>query len=337
MNVLITSSGRRTYLVKYFKEAVGNNGKVFALNSIDNAPSFFEADYHMVSPMCFDANYVGFMIDFCKKNNIDCVISLYDVEVGVLAKNKKIFEQNSINVLVSDYKFVDICNDKWKTYNFLKNNGFDTPNTFLGLENVKTAIGNNKISFPIIVKPRFGNGSIGVLVAENMNELVIFEQKVKKIVKNSWLSFESDNYNDCVIFQEFLNGDEYGIDIINDLQGSFKTAIIKKKIGMRSGETDSATVVKNDYIFNLSEKLGKISKHICNLDCDGFLKDGKFYFLEMNARFGGGYPFSHCAGVNLPKAILLWLNSQTVDESLLTPEFGVTSYKDIVVRKINNG
>jgi carbamoyl-phosphate synthase large subunit len=74
---------------------------------------------------------------------------------------------------------------------------------------------------------------------------------------------------------------------------------------MRAGETDIAEVVENETIFNDVKLLSSLTKHIANMDCDVFLVDGKPYILEMNARFGGGYPFSHVAGCNLPKAIIV--------------------------------
>ena len=49
----------------------------------------------------------------------------------------------------------------------------------------------------------------------------------------------------------------------------------------------------------------------------------------MNARFGGGYPFSHAAGVNLPLAIVKWLKGESVKPELLTADIGVMSQKDI--------
>lgn len=43
----------------------------------------------------------------------------------------------------------------------------------------------------------------------------------------------------------------------------------------------------------------------------------------MNARFGGGYPFSHLAGVNLPKAIITWLTGEQLDVDVLKERIGV--------------
>ncbi len=34
MNILLTSAGRRTYMVNYFKDVLNGKGKVFASNSI---------------------------------------------------------------------------------------------------------------------------------------------------------------------------------------------------------------------------------------------------------------------------------------------------------------
>ena len=56
----------------------------------------------------------------------------------------------------------------------------------------------------------------------------------------------------------------------------------------------------------------------------------------MNARFGGGYPFSHLAGVNLPKAIVKWLNKEEVSvDDLLTATSGVRGQKDIQIVRIS--
>ena len=107
--------------------------------------------------------------------------------------------------------------------------------------------------------------------------------------------------------------------------------IIKKKIAMRAGETDIAELVDNIGIKTVLEKLGKLTKHIANMDVDIFLVDGIPYILEMNCRFGGGYPFSHMGGCNLPLAIVKWLNGLEVDDKLISAKTGITGYKELVI------
>ena len=55
----------------------------------------------------------------------------------------------------------------------------------------------------------------------------------------------------------------------------------------------------------------------------------------MNARFGGGYPFSHISGVNLPSAIVKWLSSEEVPDSYFLPnEYNIYIHKDINIIKL---
>ena len=55
----------------------------------------------------------------------------------------------------------------------------------------------------------------------------------------------------------------------------------------------------------------------------------------MNARFGGGYPFSHMAGVNLPMAIVQWLNNENINPEILKEHVGVKSHKDISLIRLD--
>ena len=80
--------------------------------------------------------------------------------------------------------------------------------------------------------------------------------------------------------------------------------------------------------------MGKKLRHTADLDVDVFCQNGTIYILEMNARFGGGYPFSHISGVNLPLAIVKWLQGDVVESNLLQEEFNVIAYKDIRVMKV---
>ena len=98
---------------------------------------------------------------------------------------------------------------------------------------------------------------------------------------------------------------------------------------MRAGETDCAETIENELLRDLGKTISKTLQHVANLDVDVFLVDGVPYILEMNARFGGGYPFSHLTGVNLPLAILQWVRDEPVNEELLTAKPGITAHKDI--------
>ena len=103
---------------------------------------------------------------------------------------------------------------------------------------------------------------------------------------------------------------------------------------MRAGETDAAEIVHSPAIYDAMSRLSRITKHVANMDCDLFLVDEKPYILEMNARFGGGYPFSHLAGCDLPKAIVLWAKGKNVAPELLQAQIGVKGYKELYLTRV---
>ena len=103
---------------------------------------------------------------------------------------------------------------------------------------------------------------------------------------------------------------------------------------MRAGETDIARVVGEPVLQAEAERLARLTGHIANMDVDMFLVDGKPYILEMNARFGGGYPFSHQAGCDLPAAIVKWANAEPVDGALLQAKSDVLAYKELVITTV---
>lgn len=334
MNVMLTSVGRRAYMVKYFKEVLGNEGKVYVCNSDDKSIAFKYADEKVISPLIYDENYIPFLLEYCQKNAIDIVISLFDIDLLMLARHKEEFEKIDTKVIVSDPQIVEMCNDKWKTYNFLKKNCFHTPLSFLNMNEVVEKIAAGELRYPIVVKPRYGCGSISVAIAYDEEDLCYLTKKANEDIANSYLKYESAVSDDKVIYQECLMGQEYGADIINDLYGETQSVIVRKKLAMRSGETDTAQLVNEPIIKDTLIKLGRVTKHIANMDCDVFLVHGVPYVLEMNARFGGGYPFSHMGGCNLPKAIVNWVVGKTVDKSMISAKTGITGYKEIYITKI---
>lgn len=336
MNILLTSVGRRSYLVQYFKNALNGAGQVHVMNSSDLSPAFCVADKATVSPLIYDKEYIPFLLNYCKENKIKAIISLFDVDLPILSKNKDKFEEIGTKVIVADEWVIDICNDKWKTYQFLIEKGFNAPTTFISLDLAIESINKGEIDYPLMVKPRWGMGSIAVFEAENETELRVFYDKTKRKIMKSYLKYESEaDIEASVLIQEKLIGQEYGLDVINDLDGTYQNTVPKMKYAMRSGETDCAVTVNNSELKQIGKKLSDICKHPGNLDVDVFISEDKIYVLEMNARFGGGYPFSQMAGIDLPGAIVHWLRKEQVEEGTLVERVNIMSQKDIGLTRIS--
>ena len=103
---------------------------------------------------------------------------------------------------------------------------------------------------------------------------------------------------------------------------------------MRSGETDIAVVERNQRLEDFGKKIAGKTKHIANMDLDLIVNDEGIFVIDMNARFGGGYPFSHMAGVNFVKVLLDLCEAKDVDrEALQIKNEGIYA-KDISIMRI---
>lgn len=322
MNILFTCAGRRTYLLKYFKENMSAEDKVVATDMQLSAPALQAADVKLQVPAVYDPKYIDITLNICKEQKINALISLNDLELPILAENKAKFEALGVTVIVSDPEVIDIAFDKYKTAQWVESIGLNAPKTYVTLTSAKEALAKGEIAFPLFMKPRWGSGSIGLETIDDMEELDIYYHLLMKKIKKTILATASvgDEY---IMIQEKLTGNEFGLDVMNDLEGNNVAVSVKQKLAMRAGETDKALTVDLPVVREMGATIGRNLKHIGNLDVDIMQRaNGDYCVLELNPRFGGGYPFSYEAGVNMPKAILQWLKGEKVDPTMLQPEYG---------------
>lgn len=329
MNILLTSAGRRNYLVQYFQQALEGEGQVFVADSDPNAAALQVADRAFVAPRFTDERYFDFLEDVCRCYGIGLLLSLNDLELPLLARHKQRLENIGVHVVISGPELVDIYLDKWATFLLLSEAGIDAPLTFNTLHDAVIALETGRLRFPLIVKPRWGTGSIGVEVVNSLEELEWAYRLLSRKLQHTILAEISRTDSDhAILVQEFLSGTEYGLDVINDLKGQYVCTFVKKKLSMRAGETDKAVTVESPELEELGRRLSDLSRHVAIMDCDVIMTpDGRITVLELNPRFGGGYPFSHVAGANIPAAILAWAEGRDPRPEWLRVKPGVVAAK----------
>lgn len=336
MNVLLSCAGRRNYLVEYFRDATGVD-VVVATDASPYAPALSEADVGIVVPLVTDPKYVDTLERICVEHHVDLIVSLNDLELPVLARQRDRFAAIGTVVAVSRAEVVDLCFDKWKTVQFLEAAGIATPSTFLTLEDAQAAIDGGTLHFPVVLKPRWGTASIGIEFPTHYEDLVNAFHTVRERVLQSMIGDASrTDLERCVLIQEKLTGPEFGLDIVNDLEGSYVATFAKRKLSMRAGETDRAITVIDEQLTRLGCAIGTSLRHVGNLDCDVFMEDGRPVVLEMNPRFGGGYPFSHIAGANIPAAMVAWTRGSDPDPSWfrITPDIAAAKCDRLVLNGV---
>jgi len=234
MNILLTSVGRRVSLVKFFKEVIDGEGYVYSADCDPTAPGLYVSDKSFLVPRVTDKDYIPFILERCKKENIKLIIPLIDPELPILARERENFLKEGIIPLISSYEKVMIGYDKLLTYNYLVENSFPTPKTFYFKDNISL----DMLNFPLIIKPRFGSASIGVQKCENYQDIEFYSNKISE-----------------PIFQEFLHGDEITLDVLCDFDGNPLSIVQRKRLKVRGGEVERGITIKDNDLLSLSLEL----------------------------------------------------------------------------------
>lgn len=337
MNILINCVGRRNYLVDYFRDALGGTGNVFTSNSFREASGMCVSDRAFVVPPIVHPEYIDTMLSICVDNEVDLLLTLYDLDVVALAGARESFKEKGTYALVPPLEVAEMALDKWQTQYIATKIGMRSPKTFLSLEDVLGAIDIGDVQFPLIIKPRYGMASIGIEVVYDKKELHLIAELLALRTNPDYRSKISINNSTEFLFQEYLGGEEFGIDVLNDLSGHYVNSYVKQKMSRSQGETNSIITVRDPEIEKECEKLASALDFGGVIDVDIIRHDNALYLLEINPRFGGMYPFTHVAGVNIPAAIIAWMKHEQPKPEWLEMRTGVISVKGFQLFICENG
>lgn len=294
INILFSSVGRRVELVNAFRKAkdeLGIKSTLVGADMDELAPALSFVDKKYIVPRILSDEFIPSIIEICKKENISLIIPTLDTELIPYAKNKELIERETgAKVMISNESVIEIIRNKIKTYEFLKENGFNAPKLITDKE-----IKENDYKFPLFIKPLDGSSSVNNFKINNMKELEFFREYVPN-----------------PIIQEFSDGIEYCVDVFTDLEGNLISISPKERIAHRGGEITKAKIVKDEEIIYVAKRLVEVlkPKGEINFDCIK-TKDG-INIIEINGRFAGGAPISFKGGANSPLYLYKLLNGEKI-------------------------
>ncbi len=285
-NILITSAGRRVSLVRAFMAELkkhDSNAKVFCADAnpkLASACHVADAAFEVIRVT--EPNYIENLIALCQQNSIGMVVPTIDTELLVLANNKELLAEHGILALVADESFVKICRDKRLTSDFFRSKDF----------NVAKEMDKESITYPTFVKPYDGSRSVDTFLLRSADDMTEYIME-----------------HDRLMFMEYLDHDyhtEYTIDLYYTDKGDLKCIVPRKRIEVRDGEVNKALAIKNHLMDYIKSRLGNIKGARGCLTLQVFVNENtnEVYGIEINPRFGGGYPLSYLAGANFQKWLI---------------------------------
>lgn len=318
MNLLILSAGTRNKVVQYFRKALDGKGIVIATDMSALAPAIYEADKHYIVPSMNKPEYLGIILDICKKENVSGVLSLIDPELSLLAEHRDEFAALGSTVIGSSFELCEMSLDKFKMYNWLVSHGYKCAKSYMDKEVFFDDVDAGLIQYPVFVKPARGSASISISK--------VYDRETVELLFA---------HEDGLMIQEYLDGQEIGADVYIDMISHEVVSIFtKKKLKMRAGETDKAVSFKDEKLFALIERFVKEAGYTGQIDIDIFEVNGVYYISEVNPRFGGGYPHAFESGANHMELILNNLKGQANGRVIGQYDVGIymMKFNEIMVR-----
>lgn len=285
-NILITSAGQRVSLVKAFQTEIkklNENNKVYTVDLKPVlAPGCHVSDGYRTVNRVTDPNYISELLQVCKEFEIKIIVPTIDTELLALAENKDLFLNEGIIPIVSNLDFVKACRDKRIINKFFFEKNIDIPQN----------LDKNNLSFPLFIKPYDGSLSKDTFLIENESDLTDYH-------------FE----NPKLMFMEYIDHDkhdEYTVDTYYDKNGDLKCIVPRKRIFVRAGEVNKGVTHKNEIVEYVKKRLSHINGAVGCLTMQFFFnpESKRIIGIEINPRFGGGYPLSYLAGANYPKYLI---------------------------------
>lgn len=298
MKVLITGIGSATGM-SVAKAIIGSEHEIIGTDILDAkaiAGHIFCDKFFKVPKTTDKVWYIGYLLNIVIKERVGIIIPCTDIEAQVISEYAHLFK--NVYLCVSPITSVNICRDKYLTYHFLKDNGFNTPFTTIRGEFIPYI----DFDFPFIVKPRVGVGSIGVYVINNISEFCLVDRLERPLM------------------QEKLEGKEFTADILAH-DGKLIACVPRWRLEVRDGKSYKCVTFHDKELERLCEGIVhdlSLNGIIC---IQGFFDEGIFSFTEINPRPAASLPATTHSGVNLPLLAIEIAEKKPVKR--------VTEYKEI--------
>lgn len=306
LKVLLTSISNKTSLIHTLKKSfLEKNLPIYVFggdSSNLSVAKYFVDEFWNMSRL--ENLPIQEVVEYCIKNCIEIIFPTRDEDLVYFSANFRVLQQNGIHVMVSTIESLKNTQDKFLFFELLDKKNYPVIPTYLEIGDMNYNL--------FVVKERFGSGSKGI-------QLKVSKSEAKKAALNL----------DSPIFQPFIEGTEYSIDVYVDQKGRSKAAIVRERVLVVGGESKITKTVSLPELEQLAMKSAEelnLSGHIMfQIILDEI---GGYHIMECNPRFGGASTLSVEAGLDS----FFWFYKEVLEDSLNNIEFNRTEKELTLVR-----
>lgn len=294
-NILILSAGRRVELLQGFEDAAARllpAGRVFCADMDPGLSSACRAATRSFRlPHCRDAHYPASLKQLCADQDIGLIIPTIDTELSILSEMAAELAADATYAVVSDKAVIMRCRDKRRT-----------PELFAGMGLASPAIfDRDAIEFPCFSKPAGGSSSIGAMRIDHPDQIT-----------------DAMRADDDRMFMELVPEGlrELTIDLYYDRDHELRCAVPRERLAVRAGEVAKGLTCR-DWVYEevvAGSRFLPGARGCLTLQLFADDRNRSLHAIEINPRFGGGFPLALAAGADFPA----WLIEEYLQQSPVT-------------------
>jgi carbamoyl-phosphate synthase large subunit len=295
-NILMTAASRRVPLVQAFRTALrslGLPGSVIVTDVNPLSPAVHVADRAYRVPMATDPEYLPELLSICETERVRLVVPTIDDELPLIGSARDAFREVGALAACSTDATAALCNDKYATCTVLRGAGVAAAQSYLPGEIT------DAVRPPLFIKPRVGRGAVGAYAIRSARDLEFF------------LGYVADP-----VVQEYLDGPEFTLDVLCDLEGHPVSIVPRERVVIRAGVIDRGRTVKDQRLVDLAASACDAIPFVGPVNIQCRMRGGEPAIFEINPRFSGGIPLTIQAGADFPKMLIMMALGRRVPSSI---------------------
>ena len=228
-----------------------------------------------------DPQFAATVYARCLSLGVDVVIPTVDAELRPLARARDEFARGGIALLLAPDTALAVTLDKLELARHCAGR-VQVPRT-----EILAGTDPRSWTYPVVVKPRTGGASRGIVVAEDSQAVVGMSGRPGFLI------------------QEYLPGEEYSIDVLADAGGQVVASVPRVRERVDSGVSVAGRTVHDSEL----EQFGRLVAtatgltYIANVQCRRD-RAGRPALLQVTPRVPGTLPLTMASGVDMPRMAL---------------------------------
>ena len=280
--VLVTAAGSAP--AQAFMRGLHNQDelavRIVGVDTTAHAAGLFDCEARYTVPRVDDQHFLGAIERICAVESVDVLAPIGNFELECFAAAAAgLRAKLGVRVISNSPRAVALARDKRASARVVAEHGVPVP----AVHDLRSDV---ELPLPVIVKPTSGAGSRGVSIVRHRADL----------------GAALELAGTTALIQEFIEGQEYTVDLVVAPDGEILAAAPRLRVEVRAGQSYKSVTVDACDI----EAAARTCASALGLTAQGNVQliksaqDGRCYFVEVNPKFAAAMGLTIGAGLNIP-------------------------------------